>query len=131
MFRRPGSRPGRSIQTAMPYSPFTTFKASMDLSDGTCRDIRRPGSRPGRFIQHRNGAGGIPYTFFIARCLQCRHGTVYLTGVRYLLTGSTPGCSISRPILVTVWIHFHNLSFSGFGLPFGVFMSSKKIRLAV
>ena len=65
MVRRPGSRPGRSIQTAMPYSPFTTFKASMDLSDGTCRDIRQPGSRPGRFIQHRNGADGIFNTSFI------------------------------------------------------------------
>ena len=47
-------------------------------------------------------------------------------GVRYLLAGSNPGCSISRPMLVTVWIHFHNLSFSGFELPFGVLMSSKE-----
>ena len=48
------------------------------------------------------------------------------SGVQCLLAGSNPGCSISRPMLVTVWIHFHNLSFSGFGLPFGVLMSPKE-----
>ena len=48
------------------------------------------------------------------------------SGVQCLLMWSNPSCPISRPMLVTVWMHFHNLSFSGFGLPFGVLMSSKE-----
>ena len=116
----------------MSYSPFTTFKASVDLLDGTCRNFRQPGSRPGRFIQHRNDADGIFNTFFFYCVLSVvqtwnsllNRSTVFTDGVKSRLFHFQTGALI-------VWIHVHNLSVSGFGLPFGVFMSSKKIRLAV
>ena len=123
---RPGSRPGRSIQTAMPYSPFTTFKASMDLSDGTCRYIRQPGSRPGRFIQHHYDAGiciNSFYFYFSLSAMQTwnsllNRSTVFTDGVKSRLFHFQTG--------TVVWIHVHDLSVSGFGLPFGVFMPSKE-----
>ena len=116
----------------MPYSPFTTFKASMDLSDGTCRYIRQPGSRPGRFIQHHYDAGiciNSFYFYFSLSAMQTwnsllNRSTVFTDGVKSRLFHFRTGA-------VIVWIHFMICPFQVSDYRLEFLCLPKKIRLAV